>query len=218
MIGKKKKNHISEDLSNFDDTMTGQDQNANDESGDSDSDQNIEETRSDLQAQRDEAVDRYQRTLADFRNYQRRSVQNEITAAERAKQDLIRELIPVLDNFDLAIEHAEEGAEESVEAMLKGIRMVRDILMQTLIQKGLQKVQPEQGDAFDPNYHEAIMMETTDKVQPNHVVRSVQAGYRMGDTGLRPAKVIIAKAITDDSQQEVDDDNSPEDNEQDTEA
>ena len=209
MIGKKKKNHISEDLSNFDDTMTGQDQNANDESGDSDSEQNIEETRSDLQAQRDEAVDRYQRTLADFRNYQRRSVQNEITAAERAKQDLIRELIPVLDNFDLAIEHAEEGAEDSVETMLKGIRMVRDILMQTLVQKGLIKIQPERADLFDPNYHQAMMMETTDEMEPNHIVRMMQVGYRMGDTVLRPAKVIIAKEISNDE---------PNDNDSDTEA
>ncbi len=216
MIGKKKKNKISEDVSGVDD-ITGQDQETMTEAGESITEQNLDATLEDLQTQRDEAVDRYQRTLADFRNFQRRSVQNEITAAERAKQDLIRELIPVIDNFDLAIEHAEEGAEESVEAMLKGIRMVRDILMQTLIQKGLVKVHPEPGDAFDPNYHEAIMMETTDEVQPNHVVRSVQAGYRMGETGLRPAKVIIAKAVTDDSQQEVDDD-SPEDNEQDTEA
>jgi len=216
MIGKKKKNKISEDVSGVDD-ITGQDQETMTEAGESITEQNLDATLEDLQTQRDEAVDRYQRTLADFRNFQRRSVQNEITAAERAKQDLIRELIPVIDNFDLAIEHAEEGAEESVEAMLKGIRMVRDILMQTLIQKGLVKVHPAPGDAFDPNYHEAIMMETTDEVQPNHVVRSVQAGYRMGETGLRPAKVIIAKAVTDDSQQEVDDD-SPEDNEQDTEA
>lgn len=203
MIGRKKKEHSDTESMKID-------ENAGEGMGDveaSSSDTPPDETAGELEAlqiERDEAIDRYQRALADFRNFQRRSVQNEISAAERAKQDLIRELIPVLDNFDLAIGHAGEGSEQSVEATLKGVSMVRDILMQTLLQKGLTKVAPKRGEVFDPNYHEAMMKQPTDEVEPGHIVNCIQVGYRMGETTLRPAKVIIAEECTQDTPQASD--------------
>jgi len=149
-----------------------------------------------LEAELEDAKGRYFRVLADYQNFQRRSAQNEILAAERAKQDLVRELIPVLDNFELAIEHGASEAEGASEQILKGVCMVRDVLAQVLAQKGLYRVFPKGGDEFDPNRHEAMMMEPTEDVETNHVVRTIQVGYGMGETILRPAKVIIAQSVS----------------------
>lgn len=148
-----------------------------------------------LEAELEDAKGQYLRVLADYRNFQRRSAQNEIIAAERAKQDLVRDLIPVLDNFELAIEHGASEAEGAPEQVLKGVCMVRDMLTHILAQKGMHRVSPEAGDEFDPNWHEAMMMEPTEDIEPNHVVRKIQVGYGMGETMLRPAKVIIAQPV-----------------------
>jgi len=144
-----------------------------------------------LEAERDEALGQYHRALADYRNFQRRSSQNEVLAAERARQEFVRDLLPILDQFDLALEHAERGEAQQI---LQGVRMVRDGLMQLLAQRKVAPIRPEPGEEFDPNRHEAMMMEPTDEVEPNRIVRMIQIGYAMGDTVLRPAKVVIARA------------------------
>ncbi len=149
-----------------------------------------------LEEERDSAKDQYQRALADYSNFQKRSVQNERNAAQIARQDMMRDLLPILDNFDLALEHAATSEFEGpADQLYQGVQMVRDGLMQMLEQRNLTSIAAEPGVEFDPNQHEAVMMQPTDEMEPNHIVTLVQVGYALGETVLRPAKVIIAKAV-----------------------
>ncbi len=152
-----------------------------------------------IEAERDDAVGQYKRALADYHNFQKRSLQNEKSAGEYARQEVIRDLIPVLDNFDLALAHAaSEGEAKSDEAsaqLLQGVTMVNEALLQVLSNRGLQRLSAAPGDEFDPTCQEAVMMQPTDEVDPQHVLQVVQLGYRLNETVLRPTKVVVAQAL-----------------------
>jgi len=140
----------------------------------------------DLRAQNRALQDRVVRTLADFENFRKR--------AEREKQDffkyalggMIKDLLPVLDNFDRALEHAEEGDE-----FHKGVLLIYKQLSDVLQRHGV-KVIDQSGVHFDPNIHEAVVREEDPSV-PNHsVVAILQKGYFLHDRLLRPALVKVA--------------------------
>ena len=130
--------------------------------------------------------DRYLRTLADFDNYRKR--------ADREKQDFfkyalagtLRDLLPILDNFDRALDHAEEGDE-----FHRGVALIYKQLFDVLQKHGV-KVIDEANVHFDPNVHEAVIREENASV-PNHtVVQVLQKGYFLHDRVLRPAMVKVA--------------------------
>ncbi len=155
-----------------------------------------------IEAERDDAIGQYKRALADYHNFQKRSLQNEKSASEYARQDVIRDLIPVLDNFDLALAHgANESDAEADPAgaasaqLLQGVTMVHEALLQVLGNRGLQRLSAAIGDEFDPTCQEAVMMQPTDEVAPQHVLQVVQLGYRLNETVLRPTKVVVAQAL-----------------------
>jgi molecular chaperone GrpE len=120
-----------------------------------------------LAAAKDQAL----RAMADFQNYQRRANAEEPRLRAAGVGSVVRQVIPVLDNFDLALAH--DPAKMTVAGAVDGLRMVR-------------------GDAFDPHQHEAIMQAPAQGVAPGHVSNTLQCGYRLGDTVLRPAKVAVA--------------------------
>ena len=143
-----------------------------------------------LKAELAEAVEARKRALADFANYQRRAAENEGRALRSGAANVVRSLLGVLDHFDLAL--GQDAAQITVEQLVDGVRMVHDDLVKALARHGVKRIQPAEGDEFDPNQHEAMLHQPSDEVEPNHVVSVLQPGYTIGDLVLRPAKVVVA--------------------------
>jgi molecular chaperone GrpE len=143
-----------------------------------------------LAAERDEAVAARTRALADFANFQRRSVENEARARTAGLVQLARALMPVLDNFDLTL--AQDPARMTVEQMAKSIEMTRAELQKALEQNGISRIDPVPGAEFDPMQHDAVMRQPAEGVAPNCVSMRFQTGWRLGESVLRPAKVAVA--------------------------
>ena len=133
-----------------------------------------------------EFKDRYVRTLADFENFRKRSEREKQDYFKYAMAGVIKDLLPVLDNFDRALEHAEEG-----DDFHKGVSLIYKQLFDVLRRHGLRIVE-ESSVRFDPNIHEAVVTEENPDV-PNHTVTAVlQKGYFLHDRLLRPAMVKVA--------------------------
>ncbi|MHC4102118.1 MAG: nucleotide exchange factor GrpE [Planctomycetota bacterium] len=143
-----------------------------------------------LKAELAEAVEARKRALADFANYQRRAAENEGRALRSGAADVVRSLLGVLDHFDLAL--GQDAAQITVEQLVGGVKMVHDDLVKVLARHGVKRIQPAEGDEFDPNQHEAMLHQPSDAVEPNHIVSVLQPGYTIGDLVLRPAKVAVA--------------------------
>jgi molecular chaperone GrpE len=136
--------------------------------------------------QNEDFRDRYMRTLADFENFRKRSEREKADFQRYALGSVIRDLLPVLDNFDRALEHAEEGDE-----FHKGVALIYKQLFEVLQRHGLKPI-TESGVRFDPNIHEAVIREEDPSV-PSHTVTAVlQKGYFLHDRLLRPAMVKVA--------------------------
>ena len=143
-----------------------------------------------LQAERDELYGRLQRVSADYQNYMRRAQQDSARAVELARGDMARMFIPVLDHFDNALDR--EPASEDAKALYAGVKIVRDELLKTLNQLGVERIEVKPGEPFDPEIHEAMLHQPAEGVEPNHVSLFMQPGYRLGSRTLRPAKVAVA--------------------------
>ncbi len=130
--------------------------------------------------------DRYMRTLADFENYRKRADREKADFFKYALAGTIKDLLPVLDNFDRALEHAEEG-----DDFHKGVLLIYKQLFDVLQKHGLKPID-QAGVRFDPNIHEAVVTEEDSSV-PSHTVKAIlQKGYFLHDRLLRPAMVKVA--------------------------
>lgn len=146
----------------------------------------------DLEAQVEEWRSKYQRALADFQNYQRRSIENEREARRQGVTSVVTQLLGVLDNFDLALQ---SGASASApEQLLEGVRMIRQQMHHALAAIDVRPIAPEPGAEFDPHRHEAVAQVHAEGVEPGRIAASFQSGYALGDRVLRPAKVSVSKA------------------------
>jgi molecular chaperone GrpE len=134
----------------------------------------------------DDFRDRYVRTLADFENFRKRSEREKDDFRRYALVGVIRDLLPVIDNFERGLEHAEEGDE-----FHKGIALIYKQLFDVLQRHGLKPI-AESGVRFDPNIHEAVVREDDPSVPSHTVVAVLQKGYFLHDRLLRPAMVKVA--------------------------
>jgi molecular chaperone GrpE len=142
----------------------------------------------DAEAARDEYLADLQRVAADFDNYRKRVVREQEAFAARASAQLVERLLPVVDDLERALDAAEHHEEAKV---IEGVRLTRDTLLATLTAEGLQEIEAE--GPFDPHVHEALLSQPADGVEPGSIVQVVQRGYRLGDTVIRPARVIVAE-------------------------
>lgn len=134
----------------------------------------------------DEWKNRYMRTLADFENFRKRSEREKSDYFRYALSGTMKDILPVLDNFDRALDHAEEG-----DDFHKGVLMIYKQLYDILKRAGLNPIE-ESGVPFDPNIHEAVVREENPDL-PNHTVSAIlQKGYFLHDRLLRPALVKVA--------------------------
>jgi len=134
----------------------------------------------------DDFRDRYLRTLADFENFRKRSEREKNDFQRYALAGLIRDLLPVLDNFDRGLDHAEEGDE-----FHKGMALIYKQLFDVLQRHGLKPI-TESGVRFDPNIHEGVVRVEDSSVPSHTVVEVMQKGYFLHDRLIRPAMVKVA--------------------------
>ena len=139
-----------------------------------------------LRAENQQLRDRYLRTLADFENFRKRNEREKADFFKHALGNVLRDILPVLDNFDRALEHAEGGDE-----FHKGVLLIYKQLFDVLQKHGLKPIE-EMGVHFDPNIHEAVIREEDDSVPSHTVVAVLQKGYFLHDRLLRPALVKVA--------------------------
>jgi len=154
----------------------------------------LENRIAELEGQLADANARAIRALADFQNFQRRSLQNEIAAKQDGVSGVVRGVVNALDHFDLAL-HL-DPAKSTAEQIVGGVRVIRDELLKVLAQQGVSMINPADGDDFQPGRHEAIMQMQKDGVESGQVAQTLQAGYVLSTAGndrvLRPAKVAVA--------------------------
>ncbi|MDR1546224.1 MAG: nucleotide exchange factor GrpE [Deltaproteobacteria bacterium] len=136
--------------------------------------------------------DLYLRALAEEENVRRRFRKEQQDAARFAAERLIKDLLPVLDNLNLALSYADPAA-PAVKALAEGVRMTLKGCLDLLAEHGLAEVRAERGQAFDPNLHEALGQEPDAELPDKAVTREVARGYSLYGRLIRPAKVLVAK-------------------------
>src|SRR5271170_4614274 len=147
----------------------------------------LEAKLADAEKQRDEYLAGWQRTKADFINYKKEEMKHMEDVARYGNENLIKDLISVLDNFDLGLRTLEKAG--PVE---RGIYLIRAQIEDILKKRGLEKVSVKAGDEFDPMIAEAMAEVPSDR-PPGVIVEEVEPGYRLHDKILRAARVIISK-------------------------
>src|SRR5215831_4250768 len=142
-----------------------------------------------LREERDSLFDRLARLQAEFDNYRKRAARENADFRDYALADAAKALLPVVDNFDLALKAPAKGDDADLR---KGIELIRRQLDDTLAKLGVKPMNVV-GGLFDPRYHEAVEMVETSDVKDNHVVIELQRGYFFKDRLLRPAMVRVAR-------------------------
>ena len=142
----------------------------------------------------EELKQKMQRLGADYHNYQKRSQRQIEQSAAMARESVVKAVLPVLDNFEHTLEQC--GQATDAEALLKGVQIVYDHLVNILEGHGMRRLEVKAGCGFDPSLHEALLNEESDEVPANTVVRELARGYTMNDHTIRPAKVSVAKSPT----------------------
>lgn len=141
-----------------------------------------------LQAKLEEEENRYLRLRADYDNLNRRSKLDREASEKYRAQKLLTDLLPVLDNFERALQ-VEVSSEEAI-SLYKGIEMVYKTLVDATEKEGLNVIAAA-GEVFDPNVHQAVMQEQDSELEAGVVVRELQKGYILKERVLRPAMVSV---------------------------
>ncbi len=153
----------------------------------------VEHDLDELLSQRDEYLDLAKRTKADFENYRKRMSAEVQAAAGRGKAEVIREVVPVLDDLERAIQAAGLDPEgDSEDALAHGVLLVFRSLRESLVRNGIEAMEPT-GERFDPNLHEALSKQPADGAEAGTVIETMQKGYRLGEQLIRPARVVVAE-------------------------
>jgi molecular chaperone GrpE len=139
-----------------------------------------------LRNENEELIDTLQRLQADFDNYRKRAARDQESLVARAGERIVKELLPVLDDLERALEAVESHEEAELE---DGVKLVHRQLEQLLEKEGLALVETD--GQFDPHVHEALLTQPSD-ADEGSVIEVLQKGYRLGDRVLRPARVVVA--------------------------
>lgn len=141
----------------------------------------------DLTAERDSLRDQLLRARAEFDNYRKRVSRDMDQLRKTAAESLIRDMLPVVDNLERALAHADQKD----NPLVQGVDMVMKQFASVLTGRGLEPV-PALGVAFDPNVHEALAYQPSDEHPENTVMLEYERGYKLGDQIIRPAKVVVS--------------------------
>jgi molecular chaperone GrpE len=143
-------------------------------------------------AKAQEHWDRLLRTTADFDNFKKRAAREKQDAIKYATESLLQKVIPVLDNFEMALAAAQNSSAADIKSLQDGVAMIHAQLKSTLTEAGLEEVDAT-GKPFDPNLHEAVSQQESAAVAEGQVLQQLRKGYKLRERLLRPATVIVAK-------------------------
>ena len=141
-----------------------------------------------VEKERDEYLDSLQRLKAEFDNFRKRTAREYESMSARANESVLKELLPILDDLERALEAAEQHQEGKLE---DGVRLVHRALEEVARKHGLEEIDTE--GAFDPHVHEALLAQPAEGAESGSVLQVLQKGYRLGDRVLRPARVVVAE-------------------------
>jgi len=148
----------------------------------------------DARSKADEHWDLYLRTKADVENMRRRAERDVQNAHKFGSEKLIGDLLPVLDSLELGMTSVNlEGADEAVAKLHEGMELTAKMLLSVLEKSGIVAVNP-MGEAFNPEFHQAMSMQETPDAAPNTVLVVMQKGYTLNERLVRPAMVVVSKA------------------------
>jgi len=153
----------------------------------------IEELKKMLEEKEKEFKEHHERLLrvaADFDNYKKRAAREKEEWVKFANEDLIKSILPFVDNLERAVNHSEKA--EDIQSLVDGIKLTLQQLLQTLNRFGVSPIE-SLGKPFDPAVHEAMLVVETDQHEANQVVEEFQKGYLLNDRLLRPATVSVSK-------------------------
>lgn len=140
----------------------------------------------------DENWERLLRTTADLDNFKKRAAREREEAIKFANESLIKKLVPVLDNFDMALAAASQNQKGTAQSLQTGVAMIHQQLRNMLLESGLEEIDAT-GKVFDPNWHEAISQQETNDLPEGKVLQQMRKGYKLRDRLIRPASVVVAK-------------------------
>ncbi|HET8862831.1 MAG TPA: nucleotide exchange factor GrpE, partial [Solirubrobacterales bacterium] len=163
------------------------------EAGDDAVEQDLDDLLADTQRERDEYLDLAKRTKADFENFRKRMSAEVLAAGGRGKAEVIRDVLPVLDDLERALQA--EGLDpegDSPDGLAHGVLLVFRSLRDSLTKHGIEAVDPT-GERFDPQLHEALSAQPADGIESGTVVETMQKGYTLGEQLIRPARVVVAE-------------------------
>jgi molecular chaperone GrpE len=137
-----------------------------------------------------ENYDRFLRLSAEMENFKKRVEKEKVESYKFANENLLKDLLPILDNLERALEHGHEA--ENTKAFLEGVDMVLKGFLAILEKHGVTRIEAS-GEEFDPNQHEAVMVQEDNSRPPGVVISQLQKGYRLHDRLVRPAMVVVSK-------------------------
>jgi molecular chaperone GrpE len=142
-------------------------------------------------AKADEYLALAQRTQADFENYRKRATREAAAAQARGVVKLAKELLPAIDDLDRALAAAQAAGDGADDTLVSGIKLVHADVIAALARVGIEPYSP-QGERFDPQHHEAVAQQPVEGIESGTVVEVYQRGYALGDSVIRPARVVVA--------------------------
>jgi molecular chaperone GrpE len=169
-------------------------------------DADVQEEELSPEQQVDQLKQQLQRVAADYQNFQKRSVKQIAQAGQFAQQSMAKDILAVLDSF----EHTFAAANENQEAadLIKGVRIIYDQLLNILSGHSIAPIEVKPGEPFDPILHEAMLRQTSDEFEENAVIAEFTRGYTINEITLRPAKVSVARAATDEQSPDQEENNA----------
>jgi molecular chaperone GrpE len=170
-----------------------------------DAETSLKEIEARLEAKEEEAKETYDRLLrvsADFENYKKRAAREMEDLRKYANQSLLKEMLSVVDNLELAINSSNEGPKTD-ESLIKGLNLTLNEILKVFEKFDVRPIEAL-GKNFDPAFHEAVMREETDDYPENTVISEFQKGYLIHDRLLRPAMVVVAMPKTKPPKSEAD--------------
>jgi molecular chaperone GrpE len=143
-------------------------------------------------AKADEHWQQVLRITADLDNYKKRAARERDDAVRFANKSILERLLPVLDNFEMALAAVNDPKSGGVDALKTGVTMIYNQLRQTMVDSGLEEIDAAR-QMFDPNLHEAVSQQESATVPEGQILQQLRRGYRLRDRLLRPASVVVAK-------------------------
>ncbi len=142
----------------------------------------------------EELNDKHLRAVAELQNFRRRAATEREESIRYASTGLIRSLLSVVDDLERSMASVDDAEKSS--SLASGVRLVHENLMKALMASHVERIEAV-GKPFDPQLHEAMMQQPSDEAEPGTVLEEFEPGYRLWDRVVRPARVVVAKAVED---------------------